>query len=730
MCVFTRCIYPAAALCLAALLASCADMFQAKVPMGSGSDGTLGSILLPETEITQLSPPQELFVSQYDSAQSIRITWAPSALATSYLLERAVCEPVYDQDGNASYSDDESQLQFETVQEYVYGTSYTDKILQNPQTDSPEYTYRYYYRVTACTRENGIDDSEPVLSSYGALLAPPRGAAASTGTSTAQITVQWQPATGALTYRVYRSETENASSAVYIANVYGNRTEYTDKIPEAQQGVEFYYYIYAVSASNSQSIAGNAAMGFAKVEGAPDAPENVRVPDGRAGKKITVEWDPVDADDVSYIVYRASSQDTTMTRLTSTDGIPEHTYIDTTAKTGLYYYYQIQAQAPDPDPKNDRMLKSALSDSGASSQNPAEGFLLSPPAESGVVKQDGRVTVKWLPAIGNEMEQKSYTYRIYGGDDMNAVNMLCKEIPGSAGTDSQGYLSASVDAYTYYKITTVNSSSEESPAGEIMSPSPAAAELTDVSKAAPVGGAPNDLGVYGVQITWKKPADDEPYGYAVYRATSPGGSYRRINEDIVMAENGKDTYEYIDYNDSAKVGKYYYYKVLALNMLEQGINYSEEKYGYGALTHEQYLIEFNKTIVSSQKKMDYINRPGSTDKLGSETVSGDISGSVYYNAKVSGLGARIIIQYTNYADSYIDGDSSKGPYFVLNGNSNTSAEMTQNGTMDGTITCTGMYPGSVNYDRIQIKGGAAGGGTYGVTPQGFGTQQINWTILN
>lgn len=724
--VFPRCIYPAAALCLAALLASCADMFQAKVPMGSGSDGSLGSMLLPETAVTQLSAPQELFVSRYDSAQSIRITWDSSALATSYLLERAVCEPVYDQDGNASYNDDETQLQFETVQEYVYGTSYTDKILQNPQIDSPEYTYRYYYRVTACTRENGIDDSEPVLSSYGALLAPPRGAAASTGTSTTEIAVQWEPAAGAQTYRVYRSETENASSAVYIASVYGNRTAYTDKIPEAQQGVEFYYYIYAVSASNSQSIAGNAAMGFAKVEGAPDAPENVCITDGRAGTTITVEWDPADAEEeVSYIIYRTSSQDATMTRLTAADGITECTYTDKTAKTGLYYYYQIQAQIPDPK-NQEAFIKSAFSDSGASSEKPAEGFLLSPPAESGVVKQDGRVTVKWLPAIGNEMEQKSYTYRIYGGDDMNAVNMRCKEILGSAGTDSQGYLSASVDAYTYYAITTLNSGGEESPKGAIMSPSPAAAELTDVSKAAPVGGAPNDLGVYGVKITWQKPAGDDPYYYAVYRATSPGGSYRRINDEPIPA----DTYEYIDYNDSAKVGKYYYYKVLALNMLEQGINYSEEMYGYGALTHEQYLIEFNKTIVSSQKKMDYINRPGSTDKLGSETVNGDISGSVYYNAKVSGLGARIIIEYTKYADSYIDGDISKGAYFVLTGSSNTSAEMNQSGTMDGTITCTGMYPGSVSYDRIQIKGGAAGGGTYGVTPQGFPTQQVDWTVLN
>ena len=128
--------------------------------------------------------------------------------------------------------------------------------------------------------------------------------------------------------------------------------------------------------------------------------------------------------------------------------------------------------------------------------------------------------------------------------------------------------------------------------------------------------------------------------------------------------------------------------------------------------------------------MDYFNRPGSTDKLGKETINGDISGTVLYDAGMAGLGARIIIKYTNYADTYTDGDASKGAYFTLNGNCNTSASMDQSGTMDGTITCTGMYPGKVRYDKIQIKGGAAGGGTYGVQPDGFDNKELDWTILN
>ena len=110
-----------------------------------------------------------------------------------------------------------------------------------------------------------------------------------------------------------------------------------------------------------------------------------------------------------------------------------------------------------------------------------------------------------------------------------------------------------------------------------------------------------------------------------------------------------------------------------------------------------------------------MHKSGATDKLGSESSYGDISGSLSYNASIAGLGGRVIMHYDNYADYYIMGDKSLGVYFLLNGNTNTSASMDTNGTMDGTVTVQGMYPGSVVYDGIKIKGGAAGGGTYGVT---------------
>jgi hypothetical protein len=189
-------------------------------------------------------------------------------------------------------------------------------------------------------------------------------------------------------------------------------------------------------------------------------------------------------------------------------------------------------------------------------------------------------------------------------------------------------------------------------------------------------------------------------------------------------------YTYTDRNETARAGRKYFYRILTLNQLEQGSSPSDEKIGWGALTHTQYILEYNKTMGSALKKLTYMHKPGSTEKLGTETKYGSISGQIYYNGALAGLGARIIIQVTNYADFYIENEPANGVYFTLTGNSNTSANMSSNGTMDREMRCEGMYPGYVWYDKIEIKGGSAGGGTYGVQPDGFPRQELPYTVLN
>ena len=142
--------------------------------------------------------------------------------------------------------------------------------------------------------------------------------------------------------------------------------------------------------------------------------------------------------------------------------------------------------------------------------------------------------------------------------------------------------------------------------------------------------------------------------------------------------------------------------------------------------------EYNKTAINSQTKLTLMHKSNDMDKLGSESVKGSISGSLSYNAAVEGLGARITMHYDNYADYYIiDKDNTSGVYFLITGDTNTSANMSANGTMDGTVVCSGMYPGKVIYDKIEIKGGSAGGGTYGIIREGFSGQvEVDYKIGN
>ena len=89
-------------------------------------------------------------------------------------------------------------------------------------------------------------------------------------------------------------------------------------------------------------------------------------------------------------------------------------------------------------------------------------------------------------------------------------------------------------------------------------------------------------------------------------------------------------------------------------------------------------------------------------------------------------------QLAEYKDKV--GEIIIGYKFVITGDTNTSSNMSANGSMNGTVTCTHstendlvqvMYPGEAVYNNLQIKGGAAGGGSYGVTTRDLNGKEIN-----
>jgi len=718
------------------LFVSCAEMFQDKVSYSS-KNNSLENFFRSNEEITKLNRPQQFYIAPYYSSTEIRLTWTEVRGAAYYMVERAEAtlqewqKPGYYQPDDGDY---------EIIDRFVYGTSYTDVILKTAALDAPEYQNKYFYRVSAFNTARNYDESEPTEPVSAMLFKAPANLRASGGESVEKIELRWERAAGADSYEIWRSDLPNGVSPSLLGIVYGN-TWFNNMVSVSEQGKDFYYMVSARNGFGNKTPLTKPAYGYARVFGAPDKP-TVRLAEnsgrGHSKSEIKIEWNAADELDAYYAVYRYSSVDSSLTRLT--ERTTETNWPDSQGlKPGVYYYYKVQAIIDDI--ASGKALKSQFS----SSDNLTESYILSAPGYVIAEKNpDGKVTVKWEPSIGSEGERASFTYNVYA--DKNKDGVFTTNVRGSVApnVNGEGYICAdglSVDSGAFFKVSVVNSTSVESDKSAVISPSPAAAVIQGATQRAYFQNvSANSNGVYPVKITWKKPENEEPFYYNIQRSNRSGTGFSKINEtelnangpfnDAYSYNDATGIYTYIDKNDTAKPGKKFYYRVLSLNELKQGSFYSVEAIGFGALTHKQYILEYNKTMGAALKKLTLMYKSGSTDKLGNEKKNGAISGEISYNAALQGAGARIIIRLTNYADFYIDNEPGNGEYFILNGESNTTANMSSNGNMDGTVTCTGMYPGKIYYDNIQIKGGAAGGGTYGVEPDGGGRQEITYTVLN
>jgi hypothetical protein len=716
------------------LFVSCADMFQDKIP-NPGKNDSLDNFFRKEEEITQLQTPQQFYVAPSYSPTEIRLTWTGVRGAAYYMVERATAS--FQDLQQPGYKPEDGD--YEPLDKFVYRTSFTDVILKNASLDAPENQNIYFYRVSAFNTAKKYDESEPTEPVSAMLFNAPGNVRASGGASTEYVELRWERSPGADSYEIFRSDFPSGVSASSLGTVRGNQTWFRNMVSATEQGKDLYYMVSAKNSFGYKTPLTRPAYGYARVFGAPDMPI-VRLAEdsgrGHSTSEIKIKWDPAEETDAYYAVYRYSSVDSSLTLLK--DKTEDTEWPDTQGlKPGVYYYYKVQAIVDDI--ASGKALKSQFS----SQDNLTESFILSPPDTVVAVKNpDGKVTVKWEPAIGSEGERRLYKYNVYADTSINGSFTTSVGSEIAHNVDGEGFVFVErldVSSGAFFKVSTVKGS-VQSIKSAVVSPAPDAALIQGATQRAYFQNVTaNSSGVYPVKITWKKPENEEPAFYNVQRSTRSGAGFSTINEtaldasgpfnDVYSYDAATGIYTYTDRNETAKAGRKYYYRVLSLNELRQGNFYSSEAIGYGALTHEQYMLEYNKTMGAALKRLTYMYKSG-TSALGTETKNGAIRGTIYYDASLSGLTAKITILLTNYVELYIENEPEKGEYFILNGNSNTSANTSSNGNMNGTMNCTGMYPGKIYYDRIEIKGGAAGGGTYGVEPEGGGRRELPYTILN
>ena len=706
----------------------CYTWYESKIDMDTKTPKiNLGDLFYEKKEITGLDIAKQLIVSQGMYSGTVKLHWDEVPYATSYRIERAVVTP--DSETGAIVLPEEGD--FEVINKYVYNNNYSDLILSSPDSQNKEYEQRYFYRVSAENIKQGLESSEFTQisnDSCGWLLRPPATIEADKGESSEFITVNWSKVPNAVSYNIYRGDKENGLNMEYIDSVKGNVNSYKNILSSSEKGIEFYYKVCAVLDNGSQSAFTGLALGYSAKEGAPTSPAGVRVINAKGvfKDKLSIEWDAVSKEhcEIKYAIYRTSDNDT-IYKLVS-NGVTGTSFTDSSLlKNGVKYYYYVQtiATVQAGQPNEGEVLKSSFSKTGPGTANPAVGWLLSPPSNCEVADaaNPANVRIRWSPAVGSDDADTSYTYNIYKSNDISfepSEEVILHLIPGHSPlqADDDRYFYYETARYPFFRITTVNGNGAESAPSTTIAPVPVAPENVQATKTSGLDGLQNyqanTNGVYPVKITWTAPGGDSPAGYHVYRSTKPDSSFRKITDEPVAG-----TLEFIDNNETARAGTFYYYKVVSLNLLGQGKKGNEqtaESRGYGALTRDQWFREYNKTAIHSQSKLTLMHKSKDTDKLGSESAKGDISGTLSYNAKIDGLGARILMHYTNYADFYAAGNQEFGIYFLIDGDTNTSANMSANGNMDGTVTAanSGMYPGYAKYDKLEIKGGGAGGGYY------------------
>ena len=718
------------------LLVSCADIFQPKISFSDmHSPSSLNDLFSGIERTIKLQTPSHLYVDQYFSPSQIRLTWTSVPLASYYMVERATAQHV---PGSNLWEIPEDS-EFEPLNpRFVYGTSFTDTILSgnNLHLDAPQYNNRYYYRVTAFSTSNQIEESNPTAAQWAMLFSAPFDLRATGGNFTDRVVLNWEHTQGAVAYEIWRSNHPDGSSPINLGQVQGNLNSFQNNVSTAEQGRDFYYMVRARNRFGNYSMFTRPAYGYARMFGAPNPPANVRfaLNSGRGNSRteMRIEWDPVLDEDIYYAVFRFSSADSSLTMLTEKT---ENTFWfdnDPGLSPGVYYYYRLQS------------IKDEAGTGPSQFSSPdLEGFLLSSPGTVAAEKNNnGQIIIKWLPAIGSDTERSGYTYNVYSSSSINGVYSSIASGIG-ANTDMEGFISHTLSPSSgpFFRVSTTNGSVTSAQSAAV-SPAPDAPEIISATQHAFIANvtesdsSANPNGVYPVIITWKKPDNDTPFFYQVQRSTRSSGGFTRIHDSPLPAsgspstavfsyDTGTGIYTFIDRNESARAGRKFYYRVLSLNQLEQGNFFSQERIGWGALTHEKWMEEFNKTYSSAIYKLTLMHRSSDMDKLGTETKQGTLSGYIYYNARIAGLGGDITVTQTNYCDFYIENVPANGYYFILNGNSGSTANMQGNGSMKNeTVTATGMYPGTVFHGNVQLTGGRVSGGSYRVTPSGFSARDL------
>ena len=139
---------------------------------------------------------------------------------------------------------------------------------------------------------------------------------------------------------------------------------------------------------------------------------------------------------------------------------------------------------------------------------------------------------------------------------------------------------------------------------------------------------------------------------------------------------------------------------------------------------DEAALTFFKKLNETQTRLTYMNKKSSLAKVGTETVNGIISGTVFYDVKIKGAGAIVTLRYTNYCDE---------AGWIFDGEIITNSNMSQNGTFTGTVkmktpSSSGTPNMEICYDNVLLKKGAPGDGYYLITLPDASPVKVDYSV--
>ena len=280
----------------------------------------------------------------------------------------------------------------------------------------------YYYRVKAVNRDGMASGYSNIVSGKAKAAAPAAPSVTAGNSSTGKPRLTWKAVSGAVSYRIYRSESRGTGYSLLGTT---SSTSYVNT--GAAAGKTYYYRVKAVNRDGMASGYSNIVSGKAKAA-APAAP-SVTAGNSSTGKP-RLTWKAVSGA-VSYRIYRSESRGTGYSLLGTTSST---SYVNTGAAAGKTYYYRVKAV------NRDGMA------SGYSNIVSGKATLPAPVLNIGLSVSSGKPMLAWDAVPG------ATSYRIYRSTSRDSGYSLL------ATTTSTSYVNTSAAKGTtyYYRVKACN----------------------------------------------------------------------------------------------------------------------------------------------------------------------------------------------------------------------------------------------------------------------------------